>query len=325
MIFSEFCTAVRNQVFPEGEAENLIAVHQNWIVDALIKLQQRVLCQQAKHVDLLVQAATKWNCGATVFDVDRGFILRLKTVPMQTSNRCAEVLYMPSTRDEIECRIREAENCATDGACCNTGMMQAEPYQYCGPYFDYGYTLGMRYANSTNDRSCRASEGIYALDDGQIWVYPAIRSDEMIMLEWRGIKRAWNDSDPVEFDREAQESVELFLEWKVASKEDCDAQKRETSRTDWEEKIGDLIWQCRKERRLPQPAPCFANCECVRNCTGKPMTPPACAPGNHYFYGAENPNGVIDGNIGDIYTQISQYGGVRFWTKTEDGSNTGWV
>jgi hypothetical protein len=322
MIFSEFCTAVRNQVFPEGEAENLIAVHQNWIVDALIKLQQRVLCQQARHSDFILQSATRWNCGATVIDVERGFILGLKTITVD--NQCSEVRYQPSTKAEIECRIRDSENSA---AClpCGNATAFTEPYQYCGPYLDYGYTLGMRYANSTNDQVCRATEGIFALEDQFIWMFPAMRSDEIAVLDWRGIKRSWNDSDPVDFDREAQESVELFLEWKVASKEDCDAQKRETSRTDWEEKIGDLIWQCRKERRLPQPAPCFANCECTMHCTGKPTTPPACSPGGHYYYGQSDPNGIQDGITGDIYVQVTSAGGAFIWTKTTPDGNTGWV
>lgn len=317
--FTAFFNAVIAQVFPEGEAPNLKAVHKNWIKDGLIEIQQRVPCQQAKHADFMTQNSTFWNCGSTVFGAPRGFIKGLKTIAVD--DICDEVRYMPTTKHEIECLIKEAEACA-----CACASDMDEPYQYCGTYNDYGYLLGMRYANSTTDKDCRARSGVFTLEDDFIWMYPAIRSDEIAVLEWRGVKRAWNDSDLVEFDREVQRAVEVYLETETSRKEDCNIQAFTTARATYNDKIADLIWQCRKERRLPQPPPCFANCDAWYHCSGKPASSLSCATvGVRYFYGEPDPNGYQEGNSGDVYVQVTSSGAAFIWTKTTTGGNLGWI
>lgn len=322
MTFSEFVTAVSRQVFPQGEAPNLRASHKNWIKDALIKIQQRVLCQQFKQYDYLIQGSTFWNCGATVFEAPRGFIQSVKTI--STANQCDEVHYRPTTKDELECLIREAESQASG---CDCPTSQPEPYQYCPPYATYGYLLGMRYANETNDQECRTRCGSVAMHDGFLWMFPAMRSDEITVVEWKGVKREWNDIDLVTYDREVQEAVENFLELKVAGKEDCDIQKYGLSSSQFDDKIADLIWQCKKERRLPQAPPCFLNCNVRYCCSGKPVPFDACTGTGsaNYFYGADDPNGVQTPNaIGDLYIQVTSEGQAVQWINI-DGTISGWI
>lgn len=251
MNFSEFSLGVRRTVFPEGEAENLVATHKKWIRDALIDMQQKVECLQTKHYEYVPQAATLYSCGASVFDAPKGFIKGLYTI--QGADHCSKVYYLPVSKEEMECLLRSD--------CCSSSCHE-EPY---GFYLtDDGYLpypdlpMGMMYSDSYSDKTSRSSCGYFTVFDNQVWIYPHLNSDETAVLEWEGIKRTWEDLETVEFDREAELGVEYWLESQSARKENGDMDGFSVGRQLYSDHVGKLIWQCRKERRIPKRKACYS-------------------------------------------------------------------
>jgi len=248
MTFAEFSSAVRLAVFPEGEPENLVTHHKNWIVDALVDLQRKIKCLQEKHFDCFPMESTLRNCSATLFDAPRGFIQGLRT--MSTADSCQRGLFEPLSQQDFECRMQ-------DERLCGSPNIPSQDY-LTGTYPELTY--GNMYPNADTDAACHPTNGIFTLINGQIWMLPHLNSTEIAVLEWDGIKREWDDADPVEFDREITKLVELFLEAESKRKEDCDRETFITAITKYNAGVGDQIYQCNKERRLPERKPCFSNC-----------------------------------------------------------------
>lgn len=254
--FLDFQLAVRRKAFPEGEAPNLRANHTRYVIEALIDLQLKVPRLQEFHIDYIPQAATYFNCGATVFEPTRGMIRKLST--LTCLDPCDRVIYKPESKERIDCLIAETNACHDI----------THPYQtyYDGvAEFDFPAIpiLGFEYPGDHSDMPCRATEGYYARHRDHIWIHPAIRSDEIVELEWDGIKREWADADTLEDDVEVAQAVRLFLLGWVALYEDCDLIKARTFYHDsisqpgaYQVKVGDMIWQAMKEARLPKAQTC---------------------------------------------------------------------
>lgn len=242
MTYAEFNAARRRAVFPEGEAEELVERHKAYVLDALIDLQLKVKCLRRKHYDFIPFDATLWNCGATVFDAPRGYIHGLKTV--QACDFCSPVFRYPVTKAQLEGRMTILRNCG--GFLAPYGMYEIDGTSFYYPELPFGAL----YVDADIDFSERPTIGWFALHDNQIWTYPALQSYEAIILEWEGIKRAYNDNDTVEFDQEVNDAVELYLESKARRREDSDYEASASALAAYQVKVGDLIHNCRKETQM---------------------------------------------------------------------------
>ena len=262
MTFSEFVTAVEATVFPEGVAENLVSNHRKYITDALIDIQQKIPSQQTKHRDEYTSNQLFFDCGSSVFTAPRGFLTGLHTI---LTDCCDRVFYDPVSADEMQCLLKDQQTCGYKYRAYGF-------YEYdegSGIYYPYSYTEEcLIYTDDQTDKPTRASSGWWSLSQDRIYVFPHIQSDEIIVLEWDGLKRSWLDSDEVSFDREIQEAVELYLEWKTTRREDFNVPAAKEIRSEYAEKIGMLIHQYRKEQRIPRREPCFSNCDpcCSNSC-----------------------------------------------------------
>ena len=78
--FGQLKTAIRQIIWPDGEADNLVAAHDKFFIDALMDLQTWVKCLEQDHTDIIPQCATLYNCGLTVLDAPRGAILKLSVI-----------------------------------------------------------------------------------------------------------------------------------------------------------------------------------------------------------------------------------------------------
>jgi hypothetical protein len=74
MTFGEFKQLIRANLWPAGEAPQLVAPHNKAFVDAMIDIQTVVECAQSDNTNLYPQCATFYNCGTTIFDAPRGAI-----------------------------------------------------------------------------------------------------------------------------------------------------------------------------------------------------------------------------------------------------------
>ena len=245
MILSDLVSTVRQNVFPEGFPEELDDRHKNVIIDALIDLQKRVKCFQTDNRSVYNQEETFFSCGATVFDAPRGFLKRLYTVI--ATDFCSKVFYTGVDEDEFNQRLAWHESCGKSYS----------PTEY---YDDLPYYV--EYANSGDDKTCRATEGWWTLSRGQIWMFPHINSTEQVILEWDGVKRSWADADEITFhDREVEQAVEYYLESDAYRHDDCDRDKYLAAMASYAEKRADLIATCKKERIVPEQTYIFNNCK----------------------------------------------------------------
>jgi len=80
MNFGDFKTRIRQQLWPELEQENLIPAHDQYFVEALLKLQESVPCYRYGNTDVFPQCSTYFNCGRTVLPVPRGRINSVYTI-----------------------------------------------------------------------------------------------------------------------------------------------------------------------------------------------------------------------------------------------------
>src|SRR5687768_9719192 len=106
--WSTFRDSIKLAVFPEGEAENLVANHDRYVLNGVIDLQLKIECLQCNREDTIPFCATYYHCGATVFHSPRGFIHAVYTVD---ADCCDKVFYTPTTKGHIDCLIAAAAAC----------------------------------------------------------------------------------------------------------------------------------------------------------------------------------------------------------------------
>lgn len=252
--FELFASNVSRTIFPEGEAENLVANHRKYITDALIDLQQKVPCLRTQHRERRSMADTFTECSASVLSAPRGFIAKIYAITQD--NCCAKRFFQPIDWDEMEQILTDNRNCGS----------RIEPTYYY--YSDaYGYTdypdYGCLYygdSSGATDLSARPSTSYSAIKDGLLYLFPHLQSNEVLVVEWDGIKRSWKDTDEVLYDREVQDAVEHFLDRRAATREDCDLQRVQLAQADYDTLVAKQIWQCRKERRIERRQHYFSNC-----------------------------------------------------------------
>src|SRR5678816_3157617 len=107
--FELFVSDISRTIFPEGEAENLVANHRKYIVDALIDLQQKVPCLRTQHRDRISMADTYTECEASVYSAPRGFISQIYAVTQD--NCCAKRYFQPVDWDEMQQILKDNQNC----------------------------------------------------------------------------------------------------------------------------------------------------------------------------------------------------------------------
>lgn len=253
MTYLQFETEIRARVWPEGEAENLIPNHKKWVLDAIIDLQKKVPCLQSEQMDIIDQCLTYYFCGTSVFTAPRGFLRKLYTI--EDSDGCSRVDYDPISKDDMDCLQRNYQECNT----------LAQPFGYY--YEDYFGAVpfadlpvpGFKNVDDSIDKTGRAARGYWTLDRGNVYIFPHMQWNESAVLTWDGLKRSFGSTDEVDWDREVEDAVEYYVGAKSAEKEDCDFNRLAVLTGNYSVKVSDLIYNCKKERRLPKTPPCFVS------------------------------------------------------------------
>lgn len=125
--------------------------------------------------------------------------------------------------------------------------------------------LGFHYPQTSTDRRHgRAGAGIWAVEEGKIWIGPWIQSTETVIVKWEGIKRQYSDADPVDDDPLLAKALEDYVRWKHAEIYDHDYEAAAASKAAYEGSpmsAGSkqlLIHQCREETRVRECEPMHA-------------------------------------------------------------------
>jgi len=111
--------------------------------------------------------------------------------------------------------------------------------------------LGYHYPQESTDSPYgRALAGIWAIENGRIYVGPWIQSTEMIVVKWEGIKRDWVDADLVDDDPGLFRAVEMWLRWEHARDWDSDLNKAQAYEIEYRKALAELIYDCEEENRV---------------------------------------------------------------------------
>jgi hypothetical protein len=285
--YEEFILAIKAIIFPDREASNLVAVHDKYILDALIEIQKRIPQLRQRNFNLYPFEDTFYRCMATVIDPKPdGPLIRLYT--HTAADHCDAVYYQPTTREHIESLMLRAQSCGT--VTPPTGpMVNGQPPQ------DY------HAAEVATDKGWRAATGHYANIGDQVFVWPHLESVEKVIVEWQGVKQDYSEEDLVVFERDVQAVVELYVQAQAALREDCDTNRYNGLWASWQTEMAKLVWWYRTKYLLPEAAWRASGCDI---CMTQGTTPPTSGPGPGPGPGVFN---IYVGNAGSAEPPPSTY------------------
>lgn len=249
--YSEFKTNVKAIVFPDGEAEELVATHDSYIKDALINLQTYVPCLRDNNVDFYGKDEFQEWCNTDFAYIQRGVIHAVYA--FKPDKRCKKIFYEPKSTSFVDswmqkqscvtCNDEESPSSPARSPLCN---VVSDADSYCDDVdneeSDCRFKSGKRYyAISTNDKLILA---------------PRFPCGYTVAVHWEGVKRKWADTDPVPDDVDLQVAVAKYMMAQRAIFLD-----RDTNIYDriMHPKLGeftisraDLIHRCTRERRIQE-------------------------------------------------------------------------
>lgn len=228
--FAQFKTKLRQTIWPAGEAKNLRLAHDRWFALAMASIQQVVPCVQQFNTSQFPFCATFWEDGKTVVPMPIGVIRDVYTIA--NGDWRDEVHLESSNWAEIQAWATMLYRCTTP---LNVGL----------PKLPMGYRNA---EDSTDSVVGRARQGIWAYNRHRLFVAPWIQSNEILVVEWDGVKNEWLDTDGVNSDYwtvDYEDAIALFIRWKHESfyGDKKDAVYFEEQ---WNSALADLIWSCRE-------------------------------------------------------------------------------
>lgn len=246
MTFEDYATEVRQAVFPDGEADNLIPKHTNQVADALCDLQHAVKCLQNDNQTRWRQGQTRFICGTSAVTAPSGVVRLVKSI--RSGNACDVVTFDRRTPADFACQVQQMDCCRdeTDPPMALTrASLAGGP---AAPRDIEAYPL----ADDSLNRGCRTSGGMWTIDRSYLKVFPSLDSNEMLVALWDGIQVQWeNDTVMPEnmLTRDARRAVELYLEAESARFETESLKDFEACRILYAEQVKKLVLWCRSQRQ----------------------------------------------------------------------------
>lgn len=267
---------VRSQLFPEGEASNLVTAHDKFFLDAIMDIQRWCECAQQDNTDIVPQCSTFYRCGITVLDKPRGAIKSVSVIdkinpstlledPTQPDDFCTEIFYSQISHCHVDCYWQASKRM---GCCLPIGLFFGFPCHKANfPVpTDAGLPpglpvlpLGYHYPQTSTDRTHgRANGGRWAIERDQIYIIPWLQSTESVVIKWDGIKRIWNDGDPVDQDPDLSRAILEYVRWQDADKFGHDESQAAAAAQQYADALAKLIHECREETRIRGCEPSLA-------------------------------------------------------------------
>jgi len=248
MTFATLKTTVRAQVFPYGVPENLSAVINSYITEALVHLQKYVPCFQQLNVtktDVLTGDTKNMEeyVRTSVVAAPDGVVNRLYTIDGDSANtnsssKFDERHYKQKTFKDITEWIRGEE--ATDYLTVST-TAGASPSATDPTNVQVG-------TQATTDTEERALTGMWAKYRGKLYIAPRLINSESLVVEWTGFKKSWADGDTVDGDDpEVQRAVKLYVTKEHARDWDHDSESYNFATAEFNDAVSEMIWECNQK------------------------------------------------------------------------------
>lgn len=294
-------TAIRQQVFPSNEQENLIAAHDAIFQEAFALISKWVPCEQENNVNTIDFCATYFLRGMSVMQQPPGVVKRIYMVANKDYE--APIFYREV---DFEYLRQWAETLLG-----MVGLLPANPTPY---------PLGFAPADASTDCACGRSQiGYFAKNNGNIYTAPWMQSMETAVIEWDGIKTQWADADAMNPAQDYKQAVKEYLQF--AHERDYGNPQRALMFYNpnttphsglFASSLSSLMWECAQQRKL-MPTPDTPDRRRLVTMTvierGLPdpnVTPPRSLP----LHGVGPPDPSL-GNPGDTY--VADDTNALFW------------
>jgi hypothetical protein len=241
-------TFVRAQVFPYGVPENLSAVINSYITEALVHLQKYVPCFQQLNVtktDVMTGSTANMEeyVRTSVVAAPDGVINRLYTIDADSANtnsssKFDERHYKQKTFKDITEWIRgeEATDYLTVSTTASASSSATDPTNVQGG------------TQTSLDTEERALTGMWAKYRNKLYIAPRLIDSESLVVEWTGFKKAWADGDTVDGnDPEVQRAVKLYVTKEHARDWDHDSESYKFATAEFNDAVSEMIWECNQK------------------------------------------------------------------------------
>jgi hypothetical protein len=234
-------TDIRNQIWASGEPENLISAHDNHFQEAFAEISKWVTCERDDNVNVIRFEKTFYKNGMTVLPAPRGIVNRVFTIANENFT------------DPVFVRQRqwpEPESWARN--------------LYLSPAPDFTKAsrlpVGFGVADANNDSLYgRARTAIWAVYQNNIYIAPWIQSNELVVIEWKGIKTVWADNDLISPEIMYRNAVKLFMKYAherdYGNMQDAMAFHNASHQGLFDEALATLIHECRERIRTRDEYP----------------------------------------------------------------------
>jgi hypothetical protein len=280
--FADLKDEIRRLIWPEGEAEELVPIHDKFFVEALVDIQRWVDCYQYNNTQLYRACSRFYVCGLNVMDMpqQQGWgsmsnkIVRVSVVDQLTpdkhlesasawTNWCSRVYYEQVPYCKMLEYQQQVKSCSTcGGGFANfsgifgfgCGCRRADyPVPTDEEYLAFpALPLGHHYQPqvSTDSRFGRAQRGVWAQERGRFYIAPYLQRTETVILEWDGIKGLWDDNDLVEDNPQLKRAVRYYVSWQHLKDYDRDDVGAAQAQASFIEARRGMMRDCREETRV---------------------------------------------------------------------------
>lgn len=219
--FSAFRAAVQQLVSPEDLAEQLETYFRDQVGNALCDIQTLIQWYRGMNLMFFRKQDVSEFCAATIFQGPVGKVTQL--FAFKPGADCKKYYYQRKSVAALDCWI-EQQKCAL---CGPTVPPSSNIYE--SPYCNYWLTgtegCGPPYLITDVEDDCKFrglddDDRIFAVGpDYKIYAAPRFPCDYILLLQWQGVNRKWNDNDLVPVDQQLREAVNNYVEHRVAMKE----------------------------------------------------------------------------------------------------------
>lgn len=258
--YEVFKERVKEIVFPEGEAENLVSTHNSYIVEALINLQTNIPCLRENNVDVYTKEDVREQCNADFVTGPRGVIQAVYA--FLPGSDCARYFYDARNQAFVDCWMAK-QSCVT----CNDQTDDDEPSitrsPECHTEMAGDTACASPYEEADEDDSTfQGSKRYYAIGPNQkLILAPRFPCGYKVVVHWEGVKRSYDESDVLPDDMDLITTVAKFVEGQKALRLDKD---RELYERLMHPVVGEftvakaaMVVRCNRERRTPDQRQCF--------------------------------------------------------------------
>ena len=246
MKFADLVTELRGDIWPEGVPESLSAPIDKTFEAAVTHLQRYIPCLQTRNINRYPQCSTYFQGSKTVIDAPKGRINRLYTILDESGEEVYPAVFKQVSKDELECNSIQLLSMVYPPK--NTSQ-DPLPMGFKYPEEDSDYKVNSK-GEKLATKHGRAVIGQWAIDRDRIYISPWINSNEIVVVEWDGVKTRYSPEDSVIEDIDFKRAVKLFVQREYARDFDNDYERYRYMSLDFDMAMGDLIHECKKQTEL---------------------------------------------------------------------------